>query len=81
MSKNKSGFMLLELLAVLAIIMFIAFKVFNLYFKQPSINKEMQKIIAEQGIDATSHKSTIDSTRAKFQDIQDKHFDDLSKIE
>jgi uncharacterized protein YneF (UPF0154 family) len=73
--------MFIELLLVLAITMFIAFKVFKLYFKNPSPNKETQKVIAEQGIDTTSYKSTIDSTRDKLKEIQKKHFAELNKIE
>lgn len=70
MGKIKTGFMLIELLLVLAIIMFLAFKVFKLYFKRPSLNKETQRVISEQGIDTTSSKSIIDSTRKKLEDIQ-----------
>ncbi len=72
--------MFIELLLALAIIMFIAFKVFNVYFKKPSLDKETQRFISEQGIDTTSHKSTIDSTRDKLEDIQTKHIDELNKI-
>jgi uncharacterized protein YneF (UPF0154 family) len=81
MRKIKTGFMFIELLLVLAIIMFIAFKVFKLYFKNPSLNKETQRVISEQGIDTTSYKSTIDSTRDKLENIQNKHFDELNKLE
>ena len=55
--------MFLELLLVLAIIMFITFKVFNLYFKKPALNEETQKVITEQGIDTTSLESIADSTK------------------
>jgi len=81
MKKIKAGFMFIELLLVLAIITFIAFKVFKLYFKNPPLNKETQKVIAAQGIDTRSYKSTIDSTRDRLEDIQKKHFDELNKIE
>ena len=70
MRKIKAGFMYIELLLVLAIIMFIAFKVFELYFKNPPLNKETQGVASEQGIDTTSGKSIIDSTKKKLQDIQ-----------
>ncbi|MDP2938591.1 MAG: hypothetical protein Q8O13_00690 [Candidatus Omnitrophota bacterium] len=77
MRKIKTGFMFIELLLVLAIIMFIAFKVFKLYFKNPSLNKETQKVISEQGINTTSYKSIIDSTKKKLQGIQDQHIEKL----
>jgi hypothetical protein len=81
MRKIKAGFMFIEILLVMAIIMFIAFKVFKLYFKQPSLDRESQKVISEQGINTSTYKSVIDSTRNKLQDIQDKHLDELNKIE
>jgi hypothetical protein len=80
MKKAKNGFMFIELILALAIIMFIAFKVFNAYFKKPSLDNETQRLISEQGIDTTSHKTTIDSTRDKLEDIQNKHIDQLNKI-
>jgi hypothetical protein len=76
----KTGFMFIELLLVLAIIMFIAFKVFKLYFKKPSLDKETQRAISEQGINSASPKSIIDSTRGKLQDIQGQHMEELGNI-
>ncbi len=78
--KRKTGFMFIELLLVLAIIMFLAFKVFKLYFKKSSLNKETQQVISEQGIDTTSPKSIIDSTRNKLKDIQNQRADESDKI-
>ena len=80
MRQIKTGFMFIELLLVLAIIMFIAFKVFKLYFKKPSFNKETQRAISEQGIDTASYKSIIDSTKRKLQDIQGQHMEELRNI-
>jgi len=79
MRKLKAGFMYIELLLVLAIVMFIAFKVFNLYFK-PSLDKETQRAISTQGIDSTSPKSIVDSTKKKLQDIQHQHMNELDNI-
>lgn len=70
MRKVKAGFGFIEILLALAIIAFIAYKVFNVYFKKTSLDKDTQKIISEQGIDTTSYKSTIDSTRDKLKEIQ-----------
>jgi hypothetical protein len=81
MREAKTGFMFLELILAVAAVMFLAFAVFKLYFKQPYINKETQKVISEQDIDTTSYKTTIDSTRSKIEDIQNKHFEELDKIE
>ena len=72
--------MLIELLVVLAIIMFIASKVLKSYFTQPSLDKETQKVITEQGIDTTSYQSLIGSSKKKLQDIQDQHMKELDNI-
>lgn len=80
MRKLKSGFMFLELLLVLAIIMFIAYKVINMYVKKPALNKEAQKISTEAGIDTSSYKSIVNSTKDKLNDIQNKRMDDLNNI-
>jgi hypothetical protein len=64
----------------LAIIMFIAYKVLSLHPIKPSLDKETQKAISEQGIDTTSYKSTIDTVRNKLRDIQDQHDDQLNQI-
>jgi uncharacterized protein YpmS len=77
----KAGFMFLELLLAAIVVMFLAFAVFKLYFKQPQINQETQKVVAEQGIDTTSYKSTVESVRSRVEDIQNKHFEELDKIE
>lgn len=72
--------MYIELLLVLAIIMFIAFKVFNLYFKAPSLNKETQRVISTQGIDTTNSQSIVESTKKKLQDIQNQRMDEMDNI-
>jgi len=81
MKKTKTGFMFIALLLVLAIIMFMALTVTKLYRKPPSLDQETQRVIAEQSIDTTSDESTVDSTREKIEDIQNKHSDELNKIE
>lgn len=80
MGKVQAGFMFLELLLVLVIIMFIAFKVFESYSKKPVLNKETEKVMSEQGIDTTSYKSIIDSTKSKLEDIQNRRVDQLDTI-
>ena len=72
--------MYIEILLALAIVMFIVFKVVNLYFKQSPLSKEDQRVISVQGIDTASPRSIVDSTRNKLQDIQSQHIDELDKI-
>ncbi|MFH1339311.1 MAG: hypothetical protein ABIH40_05670 [Candidatus Omnitrophota bacterium] len=43
--------------------------VLNTYFKKPSIDKEAEKPLSEQGIDATNYQTILDSTKKKVEDI------------
>ena len=69
--------MFIELLVVLAIILFIAFKAYKSYFKNPPVDKDTQRAVSEQGIDTTTYRSALDSTRDKLKDIRQKHADEL----
>jgi hypothetical protein len=73
--------MFIEILLVLAVVMFLFFTVSKLYFKRPVISKEVQNFIAESGVDTTNYESIITSTKNKVEQIQDKHFEDLGRIE
>ncbi len=78
--KLKAGFMYIELLLVLAIIMFIASKVFNLYFNKSPLNKETQRVISTQGIDTASSQSIVSSTKKKLQDIQSQENQRMNEL-
>ncbi len=81
MKQFKNGFAFIELLLVIAIILFLFYKVINLYFKKtPTINKETEKALSEQGIDTTNYKSIVGSTREKIQDIQTQRIKELENI-
>ena len=80
MRKLKAGFMYIELLLVLAIIMFIASKVFNLYFNKSPLNKETQRVISTQGIDTASSQSIVSSTKKKLQDIQSQENQRMNEL-
>jgi competence protein ComGC len=77
----KKGFAFIELLLVIAIILFLFYKVINLYFKNtPAINKETGKVLSEQDINTTDYKSIIDTTKDKIKNIQTQHFKELESI-
>ena len=76
----KVGFAFIELLLVLAIILFLGYKLLNFYFKQPSINPETNKALIEQGIDTTNYKTTADTVRNKIENIQKQRLDQLMDI-
>jgi prepilin-type N-terminal cleavage/methylation domain-containing protein len=73
MKKARAGFGFIEILIAMAIVAFLAYTVFKMYFKEaaaPVIGKEEQKIISEQGIDTVNYRTTVDSTRQKLKEIQ-----------
>lgn len=70
MNKNSGGALsLLELVLVLAIISFFAYKALNAYFKKPAMDLESDKVLTQQGIDTSSYSSTVNSARRQVQDI------------
>ena len=73
--KTGNGFAYIELLVVLVIIAFIFIKVLNNYYKKPSIDKETQKVVSEQGIDTTSYSSIVGSVKNTLQRVKDKQAD------
>jgi len=73
--KANNGFAYIELLVVLAIIAFIAIKLLNNYYKKPSIDKETQKVVSEQGIDTTSYSSIVGSVKNTLQNAKNKQAD------
>jgi len=77
---SAQGFAFLELLLVLAIILFLCYRLLNLYFKKTSVDKETKQILSDQGIDTTTYKSTTESVRTKIQDITKQHLKELDNI-
>ena len=75
MKKASNGFAYIELLVVLAIIAFIAIKLLNNYYKKPSIDKETQKVVSEQGIDTTSYGSIVGGVKNTLQNAKNKQAD------
>ena len=81
MKRANNGFAYIELLVVLVIIAFIAIWMLNNYYKKPSIDKETQKVVSEQGIDTTSYSSIVGSVKNTLQNAKDSHSEDSDKIE
>lgn len=68
--KNNKAFMsLLGLLLSIAIIVFVAYKVYNLYLKSPSMSQETRESLSSQGIDTSSQAGAFQSTKQKVSDI------------
>ena len=69
--RNKRGFLtLLGLIFTLAIILFLCYFMFNVYFKRSSISTN------------TSNPQTIiDTTRGKIREIEKEHLNELGNIQ
>jgi ABC-type phosphate transport system permease subunit len=75
-----SFFALLELLLVLIIVLFLAYKGLNTYFKKPVLDRTTEKEFSEQGINTTSYQSVISGTKEKIEDISKKHTENLDRL-
>ena len=81
MQKNtRGGFLtLLELIIVLAVILFLVQKGLLSYFK-PVMNQQDRKMIEGSGINTANYRSVVGSTREKVQDIVDTRRSDLDAV-
>ena len=70
---KKSGFGLLEIVLVAAIVIISMLMLINLYLKKPMVDQETGKALREQNIDTSNYKTTLESVRRKVQDIQKKN--------
>ena len=67
--KNEKAFMsLIGLLLSIAIIVFVAYKVYNVYLK-PSMSQETKKDLSSQGFDTSSQMGALQSSKQKINDI------------
>jgi len=86
--KNKlvknydSGFAsLIGLLITLALMCLLVYIAFNTYFKTPVTDKETKKSLSQQGIDSSSYKTILDSSRNKVKDIQKQLKEQTEELE
>ena len=80
-NKSKMGFGLIEIVLVLAAILFLYYFMSKFHLERPHIDKETQKAASEQGIDTTSYKSTLDTVKKKLRDSQDQDAKRTSEME
>ena len=78
MDRNKSadfkgGFTIIGILIVLVIIALLFYKVLNVYFKKPPVDKETEKVLNQQGIDTANYQSIVDTTRDRIHSIETQH--------
>lgn len=68
--KSKAGFIsLLELILVLAAILFLVYKMLNGSFLRPNLDTQTQQAAQEQGISTSNYKTLLDDTRSKVNQI------------
>lgn len=83
--KANRGFGFIEIILVLAVIFFLCYKVFALYFKESMSNIDNRKVLSEAGINTSSNKTIIDSTRKKVEEYnlkvegQNKELENINK--
>jgi len=79
--RSRTGFGLIELVLVLLTIILLYYLSAKFYFKRPSLNKEVEKTLVQQGIDTTNYKTILDSTKAKLNNIQKQQEERANKFE
>ncbi len=78
--KDNSGFLgLLSLVFTLAIICFISYFAFKVYFKKPIVGEWAGESLSVQGAPPSNYQSVLSSTRNKIEDINKKHLEELNQ--
>ena len=67
-TRANRGFAFIEIIIVLAVILFLSYKLLALYLKESPIDKENKKMLSEQGIDISSREAIIDKTRKNVEE-------------
>lgn len=76
-----SLFTLLELLLVLAIIVFLSRLLLKAYFGRQGLDKKTQESLSAEGIDTGSYKTILDSAKKKAQESNQKLIERQNIIE
>ncbi|MFC1708558.1 hypothetical protein ACFL2J_00665 [Candidatus Omnitrophota bacterium] len=71
----KRGFVLLELLLFAAIVFSLCYYAIKAYLKSSPVDKKTQEILSEQGVDTSSHKAVLDSTKSRINDLNNQILD------
>ncbi len=68
---EKAFASLIGLLLAIAIIVFVAYKVYGVYLGKPTVqDKQTRKALSEQGLDTSSAVGTYQSTKGRVGDIK-----------
>jgi len=77
----KRGFGLLELLLALVAIMFLYFLALKPYFKKLAPDTTSKEMLSSQGIDTSSYKTVLESTKNKLQEIDKQTMEREKSVE
>ena len=80
-TRSRAGFAFIELLLVLLTIVFLYYLISKFHLGKPLLNKEVEQTLVQQGINTTSYKTIVDSTKAKLADIQERQEENAKKLE
>lgn len=80
-NSRGSFFSLLEIVIVLAIILFMAQRMLQSYFKKPAMDKQTETIVHDAGINTANYQSVVQSTRNKVKDITQQRQNDLEALD
>ena len=68
---EKAFASLIGLLLAIAIIVFVAYKIYGVYLGKPTVeDKQTRKVLSEQGLDTSGAVGTYQSTKSKVGDIK-----------
>jgi len=80
--KLNSGFVgILGILFTLVIICILILIMFKGYGNKGIFNKEMKRVLSKEGIDTSTYKTTIDSTKKKLNRINKDYNDRLKQLD
>ena len=78
---RQPGFALVELILVSMVILFLLYTLVKVHFKEPVVNKETAEVLRQEGINTTSHKSTVESMREKIRQVERQDAQRVDEIE
>lgn len=78
---NKGFATILGIILALAIISFLLFIMLNTFFKKPTVDKQTDRALKEQGVDTSNYQTIKDTTRKNLEDITSQHLNQLDNLE
>ncbi|MDD5005332.1 MAG: hypothetical protein PHS93_02365 [Candidatus Omnitrophica bacterium] len=83
--KFDAGFVFMEIIFTAVIIFILCYLSLKIYLKKPSMDKPAQEIFSQAGINTTSQKTILDTTKERINVLnkqilgQEKQLEDIAK--